>query len=277
MNKIILAPTTLPNASPLEFIDAGTEAGYDALALRLNASPGLPFHPVLGDDALIRDMKRALKSAPPVQEIGSFYMEPVTDIAAFRDALALGAEFGAKYAFVVGNDPDWSRLCDTFGRFCDDAAQHGLSAFVEFVPMRPLGTLAQTLRLFGESGRDNVAVCIDPLNFARSGARPADIRSIDPKLLPYGQLSDGLVHADEPAPSASMRPNVRRLMGEGSVPVAEIVAAMPPALTYSLELPLELSTALPGAGGRVMTAAAWAKFVLAHARKFLSRQAIHNR
>ena len=43
--------------------------------------------------------------------------------------------------------------------------------------------------------------------------------SIDPKLLPYGQLSDGLVHADEPAPSASMRPNVRRLMGEhaGSV------------------------------------------------------------
>ena len=151
-----------------------------------------------------------------------------------------------------------------------------LSAFVEFVPMRPLGTLAQTLRLFGETGRGNVAVCIDPLNFARSGARPADISSIDPKLLPYGQLSDGLVHADEPAPSASMRPNVRRLMGEGSVPVAEIVAAMPAGLAYSLELPLELSAALPGADGRMMSAAAWAKFVLAHAKEFLGRQAKSN-
>jgi sugar phosphate isomerase/epimerase len=277
MNKIILAPTTLPNASPIEFIEAGTQAGYDALALRLNASPGLPFHQVLGDDALIQDMKRALKSAPPVQEIGSFYMEPVTDVVSFRPALALGAEFGAKYAFVVGNDPEWARLCDTYGRFCDEAAQHGLSAFVEFVPMRPLGTLAQTLRLFGETGRGNVAVCIDPLNFARSGASPADIKSIDPKLLPYGQLSDGLVHSDEPTPSALMRPNVRRLLGEGSVPVAEIVAAMPPGLAYSLELPLELSAAVPGAGGRMMTPAAWAKFVLAHAKEFLSRQAKPNR
>ena len=93
MNKIILAPTTLPNATPLEFIDAGTQAGFDALALRLNASPGLPFHPVLGDDALVRDMKRALRSAPPVQEIGSFYMEPVTDVARFRVPTDIGQAF----------------------------------------------------------------------------------------------------------------------------------------------------------------------------------------
>ena len=273
MNSIILAPTTLPDAPLLEFIEAGVQAGYDGLALRLNASPGLPFHPVLGNEPLIRDAKRALQSAPPVQEIGSFYMEPVTDIARFRPALALGAEFGAKYAFVVGNDPEWPRLCDSFGRFCDEAACHGLSAFVEFVPMRPLGTLAQTLRLFGEVGRGNVAVCIDPLNFARSGARPDEIKSIDPKLLPYGQLSDGLVHADEPAPSPSMRANVRRLMGEGAVPVAEIVAAMPPGLAYSLELPLELGAARPKAGGSVMTPTAWAKYLLSRSREFLKLHA----
>jgi sugar phosphate isomerase/epimerase len=269
MNKIILAPTTLPNASPLEFIEAGTLAGYDALALRVHASPGLPFHAVLGDDRLIRDIKHALRSAPPVQEIGSFYMEPDTDTSRFRPALALGAEFGAKHAFVVGNDPEWGRLRDNFRRFCDEAAQHGLGAFVEFVPMRPLGTLAQTLRLFAESARGNVAVCIDPLNFARSGARPSDIKSIDPALLPYGQLSDGVVHADETAPSSAMRPNIRRLMGEGSVPVGDIVAAMPAGLPYSLELPLELSAALPEAGGRIMSSNAWAKYVLAHAKAFL--------
>jgi hypothetical protein len=60
-------------------------------------------------------------------------------------------------------------------------------------------------------------------------------------------------------------------MGEGSVPVAEIVAAMPRGLAYSLELPLELSAALPNAGGRMMTSVAWAKFVLAHAKEFLGQ------
>jgi sugar phosphate isomerase/epimerase len=273
MNKIILAPTTLPDAPPLEFIEAGAQAGYDAVALRLHPSPGFPFHPVLGNHVLIRDIKRALASAPPVQEIGSFYLDPDVDVVRFRGALALGAEFGAKFAFVIGNDPEWSRLVGSFGRFCDEAAKHGLSAFVEFVPMRPLGTLGRTLQLFREARRDNVAVCIDPLNFTRSGGKPSDIKSIDPKYLPYGQLSDGLVYDDETVPSASMRPNVRRLMGEGGVPVAEIVAAMPMGLAYSLELPLELSASRPEAGGRMMTPAAWAKYVLAHAREFLSRHA----
>src|SRR5262245_2452495 len=99
MNKIILAPTTLPNSPPIEYIEAGVRAGYDGLALRLHPSPGFPFFPVLGDAALIRNIKAALKSAPPVQEIGSFYLEADADVEKFRCTLALGAEFGAKYAF----------------------------------------------------------------------------------------------------------------------------------------------------------------------------------
>src|SRR5262245_30664343 len=272
MNKIILAPTTLPHSPPLEYIEAGITAGYDGLALRLHPSPGFPFFPVLGDGALIRNVKSALKSAPPVQEIGSFYLEPGTDVESFRCTLALGADFGAKYAFTIGNDPDEARLTDNFGRFCDEAARHQLSAFVEFVPMRPLGTLNKTLRLFADAARDNVAVCVDPLNFTRSGGRPEDIKSIDRRLLPYGQLSDGLVYEDEAVPSPSMRPNVRRLMGEGSVPVEAIVAAMPPGIPYSLELPQELSAARPESHGRMMGATEWAQYVLVYARQFLARQ-----
>jgi len=270
MNPIILAPTTLPDAAPLDYIEAATTAGYDGMALRLHPSPGFPFHPVLGNAPLIRDIKAALASAPKVCEIGSFYLEPGIDVTRFRGELALGAELGANYAFTIGNDPDWSRLVDSFGRFCDEAARHGLNAFVEFVPMRPLGTLQQTLRLFAEAGRRNVAVCIDPLNFTRSGGRAADIATVDPALLPYGQLSDGLVYPEERGPQPGMRPNVRRLMGEGDVPVADIVAAMPRGIAYSLELPLELSAALPDAKGRPMGAAAWAKYVLASAKAFLA-------
>ena len=96
MNHILMAPTTLPDTPPLEYIAAATMAGYDGLALRVHASPGLPFHPILGDAALIRDIGRALSDAPPVREIGSFYLQPDTAVPAFEPTLALGAEFGAQ-------------------------------------------------------------------------------------------------------------------------------------------------------------------------------------
>ena len=143
------------------------------------------------------------------------------------------------------------------------------SAFVEFVPQRPLGTLAATLELFAQARRANVAVCIDPLNFARSGGKIAELTAIDRKYLPYAQFSDGIVHDDEPAPSPRMRPNVRRLPGDGNVPVADILSALPANIPLSVEFPRSLSAELPGATGE-MAAADWAKFVLTRSRQFLA-------
>ena len=104
--------------APLEYIAAAAQAGYAGLALRVHASPGLPFSSILGNEPLIRDIRRALDDAPPVWEIGSFYLKPDTELSAFKGALALGAEFGAKFAFVIGDDPDAARLCDRFAGFC---------------------------------------------------------------------------------------------------------------------------------------------------------------
>jgi sugar phosphate isomerase/epimerase len=269
MNPILMAPTTLPDSSPLDYIAAATDAGYDGMALRIHPSPGLPFHPILGNAPLARDVKQALADAPPVREVGSFYLQPDTDIARFEATLALGAELGGRFAFLIGDDADWNRLRDNFGAFCDLAARFGLSAFVEFVPQRPLGTLAATLKLFGETGRPNVGVCIDPLNFSRSGGKLAELAVIDRKFLPYAQFSDGLIYADESGPSPKMRPNARRLPGEGNVALREIISALPAGLALSVEFPRSLSKDLPGARGE-MPALDWAKFVLARSKAFLA-------
>jgi sugar phosphate isomerase/epimerase len=270
MNPILLAPTTLPDTPPLEYIAAAAKAGYAGIALRVHASPGLPFHPVLGNPPLIRDIRRALDDAPPVWEIGSFYLQPDTELSAFKSALALGAEFGAKFAFVIGDDPDAARLCDRFAGFCDLAATFGLSAFVEFVPQRPLGTLAATLKLLDDARRTNVAVCVDPLNFTRSGGQIAELKTIDRKYLPYAQFSDGIVYADERTPSPSMRPNVRRLPGEGDVSLASIIAALPRDIALSVEFPRALSTGLPNAT-QEMSASDWAIYVLRRTHEFLAQ------
>ena len=57
VNKIIIAPTTLQDTAPLEYIAATAAVGYDGIGLRVHRSPGLPFFPVVGDTALIAEMK----------------------------------------------------------------------------------------------------------------------------------------------------------------------------------------------------------------------------
>ena len=113
MRKLAFAPTSLPEAKPLDFIAAARDAGFDGVGLRLNKSPGLPFHPVAGDAVLVREMRRMLKDSNLfVLDILSFYLLPETDFDGFKPGLELGAELGAKYAMVIGDDPQWPRLRD---------------------------------------------------------------------------------------------------------------------------------------------------------------------
>ena len=97
MNKLALAPTTLPDTPPRDYVDAAIAGGYDLIGLRLIRSPGLPFHPVLGDAALIRDIKQRLAdSGVGVLDIFSCYLKPDTRLEEFWSALELGAERGGK-------------------------------------------------------------------------------------------------------------------------------------------------------------------------------------
>src|SRR6186713_2603134 len=92
LNTIIIAPTTLQDTAPIEYIAATAAAGYDGIGLRVHRSPGLPFHPVVGDAALIRDMKSRIADAGlAVFDLYSFYLQPDTEVASFAPAMELGA------------------------------------------------------------------------------------------------------------------------------------------------------------------------------------------
>jgi sugar phosphate isomerase/epimerase len=265
MNDLVLAPTTIPEAGPLDYIAAAAAAGYRHVGLRLNPSPGLPFHPVVGNAALIKETKARLAGEGlRVLDVYSFYLQPDTDVAAFKGAIELAAEFGAKYLVTMGADSDWSRQRDNFIRICEIAARCGLTCIVEPAVIRPLANVAQTQRLIREAGCANVAICIDPLNFSRAGDRAADLTRIDPKQLPYAQICDGIIGPDEPNPAllGRMSPNQRCLLGQGNVPLADILDALPPGLPLSIEL--------PPPSGRTIGTAEWAKAVLEDARSYLT-------
>src|SRR5215510_4000810 len=199
---IALSPPTLPDTPPIEYVEAAATAGYDAVGLRLAPSPLFPY------------LKLILASSGlNVLDILTFYLQPETDVDAFAPALELGAELGARYALVAGDDAEWARLRDRTARFCDLAAQFGTSAALEFAVIRPLATLSQTLRLLSEIGRKNGVICVDPVNFVRGGGSAAFLRGLEPRLFPYAQISDGVLEPGEPDISklGRMSPNQRRM------------------------------------------------------------------
>ena len=269
-NLLALSPTTLPDTPPIEYVEAASAAGYDAVGLRLNRSPLFPFHPVAGDPSLVRELKRALAgSGMSVLDILSFYLQPVTDIEAFAGPLEVGAELGARYALVAGDDADGSRLRDNLARFCDLARPLGMTAAVEFAVIRPLATLGQTLRLLADAGRENAVVCLDPLNLVRGGGTAAELRAVDPRLLPYAQISDGVLGPGEPnlEELGRMSPNQRRLPGAGTLPLHEILEALPPGIPLSVELPMPKSERWSAREWARTTAESTRRFLDAHARR----------
>ena len=263
-NLVALSPPTLPDTPPIEYVEAAAAAGYDAVGLRLARSPLFPYYPVVGNAPLIRELKVVLASSGlSVLDILSFYLQPATDLDSFAPALALGAELGARYALVAGDDPDWARLRDHMGRFCDMAARFGITAALEFAVIRPLATLSQALRLLSELGRKNAVVCLDPLNFVRGGGSAALLRGLEPRLFPYAQISDGVLEPGEPdlTKLGRMSPNQRRMPGDGTLPLRHILDALPAGLPLSVEIPMPQTAQL--------SAREWARATADSTRRFL--------
>lgn len=227
MNRVTMAPTTLPDAPPLESIRAAQTAGFQGLGLRLHKSPAYPnWSDWLGDAALKRDVKQRLAdTGQEMVESLSYYLLPEMDWDEYRPSLEFARELGATYALVIGRDPDWSHQRESFAHFCDIAADIGLIAAIE-APVGTLSPIDAAFRVIQETRKRNAVVCIDPTAFLRAGDTPSALRGRDPALLPYTQLNEGKREGG---------PRVRP--GDGEANVSALLQALPKDVPLSLEWP----------------------------------------
>jgi sugar phosphate isomerase/epimerase len=120
---------------------------------------------------------------------------------------------------------------------------------VEFAPPNAINTLASALEYIRHVGKSMCKLLIDAMHFFRSGATIAELKAVDPALIGYAQLCDvPLVSRIGDYMKEAMLD--RLPPGEGELPLADLLAALPPGLDLGVEVPM-LAQAEAGVEARV--------------------------
>jgi sugar phosphate isomerase/epimerase len=108
---------------------------------------------------------------------------------------------------------------------------------LEFMIYRSIGTIEDAVRMIKLVQHPNLGICVDALHLSRSGGTPDSLRKVDPGLLCCAQICD----APAVLPPASQIPAEARFHrlypGEGSLPLLELLHALPHGIPLSVEAP----------------------------------------
>ncbi len=249
--QISLAHLTVLDTTPPELVTVAAAAGFRTIGIRLTATPsvGIPPYDILSDGPLLREtLLRLADAGVSVLDTEFLRFEPDNPVGIPEGFLEVSARLGARNVLVMSAEPEEGRTIERFCELCDRAARYGLHVCLEFAIYTGVRTLAQAAGVVAQSNRSNASVLVDALHFSRSGGIPADIAQVDPSLFRYAQICDASADMPGPgdAPGLIREARTGRLLpGEGVLPLAELVAALPDAAPLAIEAPCRATADLP--------------------------------
>jgi sugar phosphate isomerase/epimerase len=261
-----LAYLSASSLTPPQAVQVAAQTGYSHVGLRLLASaPGGAFQPLLSDTALLRETLAHLRdTAVGVFDLEVIRLGPQFDPAAYTAFLEVGAALQARAVLVIGEDPDASRLAQSFGRLCEVVAPYAMSVDLEFLPWGVVPDARAAMAVLADAGKPaNAGVLVDALHVARSSTSLADIAALAGGTLHYAQICDapagGPYTLDELIHTARLE---RLLPGEGGIALAQMFGLLPQTLPISVEIPHHVRQQSLGAHE-------WARQALAASRAVL--------
>ena len=261
----------------MELMNVAAQSGCTHVGVRLLDGPPDGPGTQLMENASLRRAARehmaALKLTP--LEASAARIRPATQVPAFEPFLATCAELGVRHVMCTIDDEVASRGADRLTELCDLALRYGLRIEIEFVPWMTVGSLADAAALVHSVGARNLGIVVDALHFDRSQSRIDDLAVLPPNWFQLLQICDAPACTDySTAAQLHVATQERLLPGEGVIPLAALLRAMPDHIPIALEIPTTtLARTLP-ALARVQRAVAATRAVLADAAKLTAAPAI---
>jgi sugar phosphate isomerase/epimerase len=146
------------------------------------------------------------------------------------------AALGALNLLVVSEDPDEAATAAKLALLAELLAGSGTRVALEFMAFTSVPRLVDAVRL--AAAVPGIGVLVDPLHMHRGGDALTAVAGVEDGLVGYAQLCDARRGAP-PGDLAAMAHEARhdRLPpGNGTLPLGEFLAALPPGIPLSIEV-----------------------------------------
>lgn len=235
---------------PADFARMAAELGVNHIGLApspITDNPhNYPAWDLRSDPALVRETKAALdKHGVSLSQGEGFLIMQGLDMADNEPLFDIMAELGAPMVNTVVVEQDRSRALDQFALYAEMAQQRGQIPLIEFMPMMQPGNLSQTLQFLEDSGAGNAQIMLDAMHFFRSGSMLRELANAPQSAIGYIQLCDAPLPAGDTAMTPEMMQaygeearHERMCPGDGDLPLADFLTALPRDLSVGLEIPM---------------------------------------
>lgn len=196
--------------------------------------------PAFAPWSLLEDPDLRLRTRAAMERCGvslslaeGFLVRPDQPVSIHIPAFDLMAELGAPRVNLVNLGGGGEAAIDAVRDFGRHARERGMRTTIEFLPMLAPGTFAAALA-FAE--RAEVQVLVDAMHFFRSGGQVDELTAAADRI-GYVQICD--VPLPATAEDYGLEASHDRLQpGEGDLPLAAFLAALPTDVPVGLELPM---------------------------------------
>jgi len=249
--KVGIGHFTMLGVAPPELVTIAADAGFDFVGVRaaVAGAEEEPWPMAPGSPMFRETLARLDDLGLEVGDIEIIRLTPETRPRDATPLLEIGADLGARFLNVFGDDPDLERAHDTLAELVEIAAPFGIRPLVEGTSYTGIQRIQDVATVSTGTGG---GVIVDPLHLHRTGGTPQDVRELDRSLLGYYQLCDAPLETPTSLPMPASLPRnqplpvsqpqiearaARLLPGEGELPLVDIVSALPADLPVSAEVP----------------------------------------
>jgi len=221
MSRLLsLAAGVQLDVAPVDMATVAFQSGWPAV--------GIWFDGKTWTDATSREVRQRLDDTGviPLDIEPIIPSEDGNDFA--EQLIEAAAVIGARHILFTSRLKDQARTTDRYREVCAMAQPHGITVVCEFLPIFPLNTLSMATEIVRSSDASNGGVLIDNLHLSRSGSSIEDVQTMPTGLFPYLQICDA--PAQRPTDFGGLLDealNGRLCPGEGSLPIAELLQAVP--------------------------------------------------
>jgi sugar phosphate isomerase/epimerase len=227
---------------PVEYVTLAADLGCGHVTTGFAPVPWNPcgFRPwsLRDDPALRREMLAAMADRGVAVSVASgFSLRADAEVRDYAADMDLAAELGAAQIGTVGIDRDIPRAHDQLAALTEMAARRGMEVVLDYAPHQAINTLEGACAALRHTGSPRALLSIDAMHFYRAGGATAELAALDPALIGYAQVCDV---PREPALADYGEEAMfeRRVPGEGVLPLADFVAALPRATLIGVETPI---------------------------------------